>query len=365
MAMAAGRGCKSDIETGARPWHSIGMLVRRRLLHAAAASIAGAGASWLLPARAAHHHAPATPTTGGGTGDYATFLATVRRDAIRQGLTADAVTRALDLSAPNPQVIQRDRTQPEFHLTWAQYRDRVVTQRKIADGRAAFAQQRTILEQQVLTRYDVAPGAVMGIWGLESAYGALTGKFAVVDALCTLAFEGRRAKFFHDELFHALSILNAGDITPDLMTGSYAGAMGQPQFMPSAYLKYAVDIDGDGRRDIWHSVPDIFGSIANYLAGSGWVGGESWGQQVIVPDSVAQSMLGRTQTRTLAEWMAMGVRQMGGAPFDRPTDTGAVLRPDGPGGEAFMVYRNFAAIRRYNPSDFYALAVGLLGNEIA
>ncbi|WP_193732180.1 lytic transglycosylase domain-containing protein [Komagataeibacter sp. FXV3] len=337
------------------------MLVRRRLLHVAAASLAGAGASWLMPARAAHH--AAASATGGG--DYATFLATVRRDAIRQGLTADAVTRALALSAPNMQVIQRDRNQPEFHLTWAQYRDRVLTQRKIADGRAAFAQQRAILEQQVLTRYDVAAGAVMGIWGLESGYGAMTGKFAVVDALCTLAFEGRRAKFFHDELFHALAILNAGDITPELMTGSYAGAMGQPQFMPSAYVKYAVDIDGDGRRDIWHSIPDVFGSIANYLAGSGWVGGESWGQQVIVPDTVAQSALGRTQTRTLAEWMAMGVRQMGGAPFERPADTGAVLRPDGPGGEAFMVYRNFAAIRRYNPSDFYALAVGLLGNEIA
>ena len=337
-----------------------GMLIRRRLLHAAAATLAGAGASWLLPARAAHH--PSAPTQPAG--DYAAFVAGIRNDAIRQGLTADAVSRALDLSAPNMDVIARDRNQPEFHLTWAQYRSRVLTQRKITDGRAAFAAQRAILEQQVLTRYDVAPGAIMGIWGLESAYGALTGKFAVVDALCTLAFEGRRAKFFRDELFHALTILNAGDITPELMTGSYAGAMGQPQFMPSAYVKYAVDIDGDGRRDIWHSMPDIFGSIASYLSGSGWVAGETWGQEIIVPDSVAQSTLGRPQVRTLAEWMRMGITQPGGVPFARPDATGAVLRPDGPGGDAFMVYRNFAAIRRYNPSDFYALAVGLLGNEI-
>ncbi|AZV38177.1 lytic murein transglycosylase [Komagataeibacter xylinus] len=337
------------------------MLVRRRLLHVAAASLAGAGAAWLSPAQAARHKLPVAPAGGG---DYASFLATIRREASRQGLNAPAVTQALDLQAPDAQVIQRDRNQPEFHLSWAQYRSRVLGARKISDGRTAFAAQRSVLEQQVLTRYNVSPGAVMGIWGLESGYGAMTGKFNVVDALCTLTFEGRRAQFFHDELFHALAILNAGDITPELMNGSYAGAMGQPQFMPSAYVKYAVDIDGDGRRDIWHSIPDIFGSIANYLAGSGWVGGESWGQEITVPDSVAQSELGRTHTRTHAEWMGMGIRQMGGAPFDNPATTGAVLRPDGPGGEAFMVYRNFAAIRRYNPSDFYALAVGLLGNEI-
>ncbi|BAK83121.1 lytic murein transglycosylase [Komagataeibacter medellinensis NBRC 3288] len=350
LKRVGGRGTASD------------MLVRRRLLHAAAASLAGAGASWLLPARAAHRH-PAAAAVPPAV-DYASFVAGIRSDAIRQGLTADAVSRALDLSAPNMDVIARDRNQPEFRLTWAQYRSRVLTGRKIADGRAAFAAQRAVLEQQVLTRFDVAAGAVMGIWGLESGYGATMGKFAVVDALCTLTFEGRRAQFFHDELFHALAILNAGDITPERMLGSYAGAMGQPQFMPGAYLKYAVDIDGDGRRDIWHSIPDVFGSIASYLAGSGWVAGETWGQEITVPDSVPQSSLGRTQVRTLAEWMHMGISQPGGVPFAQPEAMGAVLRPDGPGGDAFMVYRNFAAIRRYNPSDYYALAVGLLGNAI-
>lgn len=335
------------------------MLERRRLLRRTATAFAGAGASWLLPMRGVR-----AQTADPMMGDYAGFVAGIRQEAIRQGLTAPGVMHALDLSAPNMKVIERDRNQPEFHLTWAQYRARVLTQHKVDDGRAAFARERAVLEQQVLTRYDVSPGAVMGIWGLESAYGTLTGSFGVVDALCTLAFEGRRAKFFHGELLKALAILNAGDITPESMTGSYAGAMGQPQFMPSAYLKYAVDIDGDGRRDIWHSMPDIFGSIAAYLAGSGWVAGESWGQEASVPDSLPQSELGHARTRTLGAWMKLGVRQVGGIPFARPDMTGAVLRPDGPGGEAFMVYRNFAAIRRYNPSDFYALAVGLLGNEI-
>lgn len=182
-------------------------------------------------------------------------------------------------------------TSPNSALTWAQYRSRVLTGRKIADGRAAFAAQRAVLEQQVLTRFDVAAGAVMGIWGAGIGLWRDDGKFAVVDALCTLTFEGRRAQFFHDELFHALAILNAGDITPERMLGSYAGAMGQPQFMPGAYLKYAVDIDGDGRRDIWHSIPDVFGSIASYLAGSGWVAGETWGQEITVPDSVPSPAL--------------------------------------------------------------------------
>lgn len=328
------------------------MLVRRAFLLSAAALSTGAITSALRP-RSAH----------GRTQDYATFVAGIRADAIRQGIDAGIVQRALNLSVPNPQVVRLDRAQPEFHLTWTQYRQRVITARKIADGRAAVMAQRALLDQ-ALTRYNVAQAAIAGIWGLESGYGAHMGTFGVIDALCTLAYDGRRAKFFHDELMKALHILGMGDIAPEQMIGSYAGAMGQPQFMPSAYLRYAVDMDGDGRRDIWHSTADVFGSIASYLSQSGWVSDEPWGQQVTVPDTLPQAMLGRTQTRTLQEWMDAGVRQADGSMFPRTDMRGAVLRPDGVGGESFMVYRNFNAIRRYNPSDFYALAVGLLGNEI-
>ncbi|PYD75864.1 lytic murein transglycosylase [Novacetimonas pomaceti] len=326
------------------------MLVRRTFLLSAATLSAGGLVSGLR-ARTAHAL------------DYATFVAGVRNDAIRQGLDAGIAARALNLSVPNPKVLKLDRTQPEFHLTWAQYRQRVITPRKVADGRSAVTLQRPLLDQ-ALTRYNVAQAAIAGIWGLESAYGTRMGTFGVIDALCTLAYDGRRAKFFHDELMKALRILGMGDITPEQMIGSYAGAMGQPQFMPSAYLRYAVDMDGDGRRDIWHSTADVFGSIASYLSHSGWVSDEPWGQEITVPDTLPLAQLGRAHFRTLREWMDMGVRQIDGSPFPRPDMRGAVLRPDGAGGDSFMVYRNFNAIRRYNPSDFYALAVGLLGNEI-
>ncbi len=162
-----------------------------------------------------------------------------------------------------------DRHQPEFTLTWARYRALVITDKRITEGRQAVGANRALF-QRVEQRYGVGPGVISGIWGLESSFGAGTGDFRVVEALATLAWEGRRASFFRGELIAALKILDHGDIAPGAMTGSYAGAMGQPQFMPSSYLRYAVDFEGNGRRDIWTSKPDVLASIANYLAASGW-----------------------------------------------------------------------------------------------
>ncbi|GBQ69135.1 lytic murein transglycosylase B [Ameyamaea chiangmaiensis NBRC 103196] len=296
---------------------------------------------------------------------YAAFLDGVRAEAVGLGLNAGIVSRALSLTTvPNPDVLKRDRHQPEFTLTWAQYRARVLGPTRISGGKAAFAQRQAMLDQ-IGTRYGVDSRIIVGIWGLESGYGAHMGTFRIVDALATLGFDGRRSAFFRSELLNALRILDHGDIAPEAMMGSYAGAMGQPQFMPSAYLKYAADGDGDGRRDIWRSEPDVFASVANYLSRCGWSASEPWGQPVRVPDTVAQATLGRTQVRPLSAWMAQGVTRADGRPFSRPDVSGAVLRPDGPGGESFMVYRNFNVIRRYNPSDFYALAVGLLGSAVA
>ena len=161
----------------------------------------------------------------------------------------------------------------------------------------------------------------------------------------------------------ALHILDHGDVAPAHMMGSYAGAMGQPQFMPSSYLRYAVDFEGNGRRDIWTSKPDVLASIANYLQSSGWRGGESWGQPVILPPGFAGET-GRDARKPVAEWMRLGVRAGSNRPLPRPDTQAAVVQPDGPGTEAFLVYGNFAAIRRYNPSDYYALTVGLLGDSV-
>ncbi len=298
-------------------------------------------------------------------GSYAGFLDGVRAEARRDGIS-DATLRAAPFgSGPNARVLELDRHQPEFTLTWAQYRARVLPPSRLEAARAAFARNRGVLTE-VWQKYGVDPRVIVGIWGLESGFGAKTGTFNVVEALATLAFDGRRAAFFRSELMNALRILEHGDVAPLGMTGSYAGAMGQPQFMPSSYLRYAVDFTGDGQRNIWTSLPDVFASVGNYLGRSGWKAGEIWGQPVRVPAGMAAPG-GRDDVRPIGQWERDGVRREDGAPFrpDSHAVQAALLLPDGPGGDAFLVYSNFKAIRRYNPSDFYALGVGLLGDAAA
>lgn len=334
----------------------IQVLTRRSLVAVAtvAPSLCGSGL-----ARTLKHSTPPSASSS-----YRAFLASVRREAVDKGISATTLSRAFALtSEPNPRVIKLDRHQPEFTLTWAQYRDRVIGATRISQGQAAYAQYGKLLDAAG-AQYGVDPRAIMGIWGLESGFGRKIGTFSVIDALTTLAFDGRRARFFRGELFKSLQILDHGDIAPEAMLGSCAGAMGQPQFMPSAYLNYAVDADHDGSRNIWTSEQDVFGSIANYLHGSGWQPDDPWGQKVQLTREIEQSEIGRSNKQSLGAWMARGVRREDGTEFSQADVTGAIIRPDGPGTEAFMVYRNFDVIRRYNPSDFYALGVGLLGYAI-
>ena len=289
------------------------------------------------------------------------FVDGVMAEARRAGIRDATLRAAFAGVAPNAKVIELDRHQPEFNLTWPEYRARVLPDTRLQAARANFAHERPLLAD-VERRFGVGPVLVMGIWGIESNFGNNKGNYRLVEALSTLAWEGRRANYFRKELLNALRILDSGDVTPGRMTSGWAGAMGQPQFMPSSYLSYAVDFDGDGRRDIWESKPDVFGSIANYIAKSGWRSGEPWGQPVIVPPSLSPAMAGRENRRTLGAWMELGVRRPDGSRFSRSDVPGALLMPNGIApGEGFMVYSNFNAIRRYNPSDFYALAVGLLG----
>jgi membrane-bound lytic murein transglycosylase B len=297
------------------------------------------------------------------TDSFSGFLAGLRADARRAGISPVTLDRALSGLAPNAKVLERDRHQPEFTMTWAQYRALLITDKRIVAGRGAVRDNRGLLSA-VQARFGVGPAVITGIWGLESSFGAQTGDFHVVEALATLAWDGRRASFFRLELMAALKILDHGDVTTAGMTGSYAGAMGQPQFMPTSYLRYAVDFAGDGRRDIWTNRADVFGSIANYLSQSGWRPGETWGQPVVLPTGFDTGATGREMRRPLADWARQGVR-----PVDRnwrgtAETSAAVLLPDGAGGDAFVVYPNFTAIRRYNPSDFYALVVGLLGDSL-
>jgi membrane-bound lytic murein transglycosylase B len=305
----------------------------------------------------------AFPFAAAAKGGFASFVAGIRAEATRAGIRGATVDAAFEGVVPNVKVIELDHHQPEFTLSWAQYRQRVLPQSRLDEGRAAYAAEAVRLAA-LTARYPADPRIVMGIWGLESGFGAHTGNYRIVEALATLAYDGRRASYFRAELINALRILDAGDVSPHAMTGSWAGAMGQPQFMPSSYLHYAVDADRDGRRDIWTDRADVFGSVANYLAQCGWRVGEPWGQPVQVPAGLA-GRTGREVMRTLGEWQKDGVRRIDGTVFSRADVHGAVVMPDGEGGEAFMVYANFNVIRRYNPSDFYALAVGLLGNAVA
>jgi membrane-bound lytic murein transglycosylase B len=317
------------------------MLTRR------SAVLTSVSAAFAAPARAA--------------GGFENLIASVRNQAAAEGIRRDVLDAAFAGVTPNAKVIEKDQKQVEFTMTWARYRALVIGDKRITDGRAAVAQNRTLFAQ-VESHFKVGAPVIAGIWGLESSFGVDTGNYKVIEALATLAWESRRGPFFREELLAALRILNNGDITPARMSGSYAGAMGQPQFMPTSYLRLAVDFDGDGRRDIWNSKPDVLASIANFLAHSGWRLGETWGQPVRVPPGLIAP--GREVRRPLAEWARQGVTPAAGqwaASADAPS---AVIAPDGAAGETFMVFNNFAAIRRYNPSDFYAIAVGLIGDWV-
>lgn len=303
----------------------------------------------------------AAPAFAESAGSFPEFVRSVRAEARRAGIAQKTLDQAFAGVAPNQKVLERDRHQPEFTMTWAKYRGIVVTDKRITDGRAAVDANRALF-QRVQKHFGVSAGAVAGIWGIESNFGTGTGSFHVIEALATLAWDGRRASFFRAELLAALKILDHGDITAARMTGSYAGAMGQPQFMPTSYLRYAVDFDGHGRRDIWTSKPDVLGSIANYLSESGWRDGKGWGQAVVAPQGMKAP--GRDDKRPISEWARAGVRPVIGRWVAGLETPAGLIAPDGPSGETFLVFANFNAIRRYNPSDYYALAVGLIGDQV-
>jgi len=292
---------------------------------------------------------------------FAAFVDGVKAEARRTGIRDATLQQAFAGVQPNQRVIELDRRQPEFTLTWPEYRARVLPDSRLQAARENYARERSLLTR-VEERYGVDPLIIMGIWGVESAFGVNKGTYRLVEALSTLAWEGRRAAYFRGELINGLRILDQGDVTSTRMTGGYAGAMGQPQFMPSSYLRFAVDFDGDGRRDIWDSKPDVFGSIGNYLAKNGWRRGEPWAQPVLLPTGFDVANAVRDNRRSLADWTRMGVRRVDGRGLGRADISGAVVVPSGAApGEGFMTYANFNVIRRYNPSDFYAIAVGLLG----
>jgi membrane-bound lytic murein transglycosylase B len=264
----------------------------------------------------------------------------------------------------NARIIQLDRNQPEFRKTWQQYRATAVSQARITRGRELFIKNRELLAA-VSNQYGVTAGVIMGIWGMESDFGRFPGTTYVIEALTTLAFDGRRGAYFRAELMDALRILDHGDITPEQMTGSFAGAMGPTQFMPSSFWRFAVDFSGTGKRDIWNDLGDILASTANNLAKEGWRAEYPWGVRVLLPPGFDTVATGRDVKKPFGEWIRAGLRTLDGRVPGPPDALGAVILPGGPGDEAFLVYwPNFLAIRRYNPADFYCCAVGLIGDQV-
>lgn len=295
---------------------------------------------------------------------FAAFLASVREEAVAGGIRPATVDRAFAGLKPNPRVLELDSNPAEATQSWERYRTSRVSDQRVTAGRQAMQANAAVL-QEVGRRYGVDPGVIVAIWGLETNYGGFTGGFSVIEALATLAADGRRNGFFRRELVSALRILDHGDVTLPRMTGSYAGAMGQPQFMPSSYLNYAVSFDGGDRRDIWDNRADVFASIANYLRRFGWQPDEPWGQRIRVPAGFSAGRDSREDRRPLAAWMGLGITRADGTAFSRPDAPGAVVMPDGAVGEAYMVYANWDVIRLYNRSDLYALSVGVLADRVS
>ena len=296
-------------------------------------------------------------------GSFESFLDTIRAEAAGAGISRGVIAASLNIAEPNARVLSLNNRQPEFTLTWAQYEARVLPESRLRQAVSVYS-ARTDLFDRVRRQFLVDPGVIIGIWGLESDFGRKQGDFNVFDSLATLAFASRRHGFFRGELLNALTISDRRGVAPGDMLGSWAGAMGQPQFMPSAYLRFACELDGNLGADIWKNEADVMSSVANYLKKSGWRLGEPWGQRVLLPEGLVSGTvdLGR---RSLAKWEASGVRRVDGRRFSRGDVIGRLVLPSGRSGDAFLVYANFDAIRRYNPSDFYALAVGLLGDQVA
>lgn len=303
---------------------------------------------------------------------FADWLAGVRTEALQRGISQSTVDAALTGIEPLPIVVQRDRTQAELMMSLDEYLESHLTKKVVRTAQEMARTHRALLAS-IESKYGVPPGIVIAVWGIESNFGRFSGSRPTIAALATLAYDPRRSTMFRAELFDALEILDKGDIEPDRMLGSWAGALGQPQFMPSSFLQYAQDFDGDGKRDIWNSIPDVFASIANYLAAHGWRRGQTWGREVRVPKGLTDRLASlaplqssgclaerrMTEPLPLSRWRRLGVKTIGGGrlpsgKFDASLISGIHRH--------FLVYPNYQAVLQYNCVNAYGLTVGLLAD---
>ncbi len=302
--------------------------------------------------------APLAPNPG-----FDAWVRGFRPRALNAGVSGAVFDRAFRNARFDPEVIRRDSNQAEFTKSIWDYLDSAASESRIANGRTALQEQGGTLER-IEAKYGVDKEVVLAIWGMESAYGSHRGSMHIIGSLATLAYEGRRGAFFEEQLIAALKILQNGDTTPENMTGSWAGAMGHTQFIPTSYEALAVDFNGDGRRDIWSDDPtDALASTAAYLARYGWVQGMPWGVEVQLPSGFDYAQATRKNVKMPSDWASLGVVDMDGAPV-QDYGSASVFLPAGAKGAAFLIFKNFSVIARYNGADAYVMGVGHLSDRI-
>lgn len=295
---------------------------------------------------------------------FADYVEQIKQEALADGFKEETVTTAFANVTFYQRSVKADRNQPEFKLTLDTYLPRAVPEWKAKKAVEMYNKHRDLLEQ-IGQEYGVQPRFIVALWGIETNFGAFTGGMDVISALTTMAYEGRREAFFKKELWHALTIVEEGHIPIEQMKGSWAGAMGQAQFMPSSFMAYAVDYDGDGRKDIWGSQGDVFASAANYLKSVGWRDDVTWGRQIRLPADFDVSLASLAIKKPLAEWQALGVRSFDGSDLPKRDDIiASVVIPDDKDGRVFLAYSNYDALMRWNRSHYFVAAVGYLSDRI-
>ena len=295
---------------------------------------------------------------------FLTWLNDLKTEAMTKGISGSTLDTAFAGLQPIQRVIELDRNQPEFTKDFQRYMKLTVTESRIKRGQWLLVKHRVLLDT-IRDEYGVQPRFLVAIWGLETNFGRNTGTFPIIGAVATLAYDTRRSRFFRAELLNALKILDEGHITISEMLGSWAGAMGQVQFMPSSFVRFAVDEDKDGRKDIWHSLPDVFASAANFLSSNGWDPDFIWGREGTLPPGWNGDIAGLDTKKPLAAWQHIGIRRANGEDLPDADIPASLIQPSGSNGPSFLVYRNYRAIMRWNPSHLYALAVCRLADRLA
>ena len=295
--------------------------------------------------------------------DFENWLANFKRDALQQGISAKTLNTAFSGVKLNSSVLKSDKSQPEFTQTFFAYFNRAVSKYRIENGQKYYKEHKQLLDK-VTQKYGVPGRFVVAFWGMETNYGSYTGNIPIIESLATLAYDPRRSGFFTTQLMSALTILDKGHVKLEQMKGSWAGAMGQVQFMPSNYLKYAVDGDGDGKINLWDSLPDAFFSAGNFLNHLGWQAEKNWGREVKLPIGFNFAMADNETKRPLSEWRNLGIKLAGGRYIPYVDIQAKLLLMTDYKGPAFLVYDNFKVIKRWNNANKYAIAVGHLADRI-